>query len=98
MHTLTMTEQFPAPVDRVFGAWSSANEVSRWFAPGEMHVPEAEVDCDEIDQILESYRAQSRWTQSGFEGVITSREHLLSQSGLLLPRSSQMRATKDCMA
>ena len=45
MHTLTMTEQFPASVDRVFGAWSSANEVSRWFAPGDMHVPEAEVDC-----------------------------------------------------
>ena len=45
MHTLTMTEQFPASIDRVFGAWSSANEVSRWFAPGDMQVPEAEVDC-----------------------------------------------------
>lgn len=45
MHKLTMTEQFPASVDRVFGAWCSAAEVSRWFAPGDMRVPEADVDC-----------------------------------------------------
>ncbi len=45
MHTLTLTEQFSASVERVFGAWSSANEVSRWFAPGDMQVPEADVDC-----------------------------------------------------
>ena len=45
MHTLTLTEQFPASVDRVFGAWSRAEEVRRWFAPGDMHVPEADVDC-----------------------------------------------------
>lgn len=45
MQTLTMTERFPAPVDRVFSAWSSATEVSRWFAPGDMHVPQADVDC-----------------------------------------------------
>jgi len=44
MHTLTMTEQFAAPLERVYRAWSSADEIERWFAPGAMRVPEAEVD------------------------------------------------------
>ena len=44
MHTLTLTERFAAPVERVFDAWSSSTEVSRWFAPGDMRVPEANID------------------------------------------------------
>ena len=45
MHTLTLTKRLAAPIDRVFGAWTKAEEVRRWFAPGDMHVPEASVDC-----------------------------------------------------
>ena len=44
MPRLTITERFLAPVERVFGAWASAEQVGRWFALGDMHVPEAEVD------------------------------------------------------
>lgn len=44
MHTLTLTEHFAAPVDRVYGAWTSSTQISRWFAPGDMRVPEAKVD------------------------------------------------------
>jgi len=43
-HTLTLTERFAAPVDRVFRAFSSSEQVSRWFAPGDMRVPDATVD------------------------------------------------------
>lgn len=43
--TLTLTERFAAPVDRVFGAWSDSEQVSRWFAPGDMRVPDASIDC-----------------------------------------------------
>jgi len=44
MHTLTMEERFSAPVERVFDAWASSEAVARWFAPGDMRVPEADVD------------------------------------------------------
>lgn len=44
MHTLTLTERFAAPVDRVFRAWSDSEQVSRWFAPGDMRVPDASID------------------------------------------------------
>lgn len=44
MHTLTLTERFAAPVERVFDAWTSVAEVTRWFAPRDMRVPEAAID------------------------------------------------------
>lgn len=44
MHHLSITRQFNMSVDALFAAWSSAEAVARWFAPGSMTVPEAEVD------------------------------------------------------
>ena len=35
---------FPAPRERVFQAWSSAEHMKRWFCPEGYSVPEAEVD------------------------------------------------------
>jgi uncharacterized protein YndB with AHSA1/START domain len=44
MAKLSMTERFPAARERVYAAWISAEQIRRWFAPGSMTVPEAEVD------------------------------------------------------
>jgi len=44
MYELTLNKRCKAPVARVFAAWSSPQQVQRWFAPGDMTVPEAEVD------------------------------------------------------
>lgn len=44
MHTLNLTETFAAPLSQVFSAWIDVDVIRRWFAPGDMHVPEAVVD------------------------------------------------------
>ena len=43
-HTLALTERFAAPLERVFEAWASSEAIRRWFAPGDMRVPEADID------------------------------------------------------
>jgi uncharacterized protein YndB with AHSA1/START domain len=44
MFELSLNKRCNAPVARVFAAWSSTEQVKRWFAPGDMTVPEASVD------------------------------------------------------
>lgn len=44
MFELTMNKHCKAPVERVFAAWSTADLVKRWFAPGDMNVAAAAVD------------------------------------------------------
>ena len=42
---LVITRTFNAPVERVYAAWTDAEQIKRWFAPGDMSVPEAEADA-----------------------------------------------------
>ncbi|MBB3167691.1 SRPBCC family protein [Simiduia aestuariiviva] len=42
MHTLEITETFEVPVATLFRAWTQAEQLARWFAPGTMTVPSAE--------------------------------------------------------
>jgi uncharacterized protein YndB with AHSA1/START domain len=44
MHELTINKRCKAAPSRIFAAWSSADMVKTWFAPGAMHVAEAQVD------------------------------------------------------
>lgn len=44
MFELTLNKRCNAPVERVFAAWSSVEQVKRWFAPGDMTVPDASID------------------------------------------------------
>lgn len=41
---LVMTRRFKAPVERVYAAWTDPEQMKRWFAPGDMSVPEASAD------------------------------------------------------
>ena len=45
MQPLVMTRRIDAPVARVFAAWCDPAVIQRWFAPGDMHVPEASADA-----------------------------------------------------
>lgn len=51
--------------------------------------PQAEATYDELDRMIQAYRDQSKWTEPGFKDVVATREDLLSQSGLLLPRDDR---------
>ncbi|WP_211461608.1 SRPBCC family protein [Collimonas silvisoli] len=44
MFELTMNKRCKGPVERVFAAWGTADQVKRWFAPGDMSVSQAEID------------------------------------------------------
>jgi uncharacterized protein YndB with AHSA1/START domain len=44
---LVVTRRFKAPVERVYAAWTDAEQMKRWFAPGDMTVPVAEADVRE---------------------------------------------------
>lgn len=41
---LIITRDYPISVQRAFAAWHQPAQLTRWFAPGEMTVPEAQVD------------------------------------------------------
>jgi uncharacterized protein YndB with AHSA1/START domain len=45
MQQLVMTRRIDLPVARVFAAWCDPLLIRRWFAPGDMHVPEAQADA-----------------------------------------------------
>ena len=42
--SLKLTRVLPASRERVFSLWTDPEELKKWFAPGEMTVPVAEVD------------------------------------------------------
>ena len=44
---LVVKRSFKAPVERVYAAWTDAEQIKRWFAPGDMTVPLAEADVRE---------------------------------------------------
>ncbi len=41
---LVIKRKFKAPVERVYAAWTDAEQMKRWFAPGDMSVPTAQAD------------------------------------------------------
>lgn len=44
MFELNLEQEFNAPIDKVFAAWTDPAIIKTWFAPGEMTVPEATAD------------------------------------------------------
>lgn len=47
MHQLNITRQFALSVEQLFNAWRDPNKVRQWFAPGELVVPELNIDFRE---------------------------------------------------
>ncbi len=57
---LVLVRTFNAPIERVYAAWTDAEQMKRWFAPGDMSVPQAEADVREGGR----YRVQMQETGS----------------------------------
>ncbi|MBL4772810.1 MAG: SRPBCC domain-containing protein [Alcanivoracaceae bacterium] len=47
MYKLSMKKEFNTPVSKLFDAWCQEEIVKQWFAPGEMTIPEANIDMRE---------------------------------------------------
>ncbi|TQV85081.1 SRPBCC family protein [Aliikangiella coralliicola] len=47
MFELTINRKFSTSVNQLFEAWKNPEVMQRWFAPGDMSVPEASVDFRE---------------------------------------------------
>jgi uncharacterized protein YndB with AHSA1/START domain len=44
VYELSLNKRCKAPVERIFAAWSTPEQMQRWFAPGDMKVAEASAD------------------------------------------------------
>ena len=44
MYELTLNKRLNLPVTRAFSAWREPGVMQKWFAPGDMTVPEADID------------------------------------------------------
>jgi uncharacterized protein YndB with AHSA1/START domain len=42
--SLVISRTYPAPVERVFRAWTDANQLGQWFAPSDDYTTKATVD------------------------------------------------------
>ena len=47
MFELTINRQFNVSVEQLFNAWCNPKLIQKWFAPGNMTVPEATADVRE---------------------------------------------------
>jgi uncharacterized protein YndB with AHSA1/START domain len=56
-HNMAITRHFDAPVQRVWKAWSDANEVKRWWGPHGFTAPVCEMDFREGGTTLVCMRA-----------------------------------------
>ncbi len=70
---LVISRTLPATRDVVFGAWSSADQVKRWFCPAGYSVPQAKVDLrvgGAFDVCMRSPEGLDHWTRGAFVEVV----------------------------
>lgn len=65
--SLNLTQEFPAPVDRVWQAWTTPESVRHWYAPGAFTIPEIEMDV----RVGGEYRIVMHNTQTDASQTLT---------------------------
>jgi len=66
MFELTIERNFNVPVERLFSAWCEPELIQKWFAPGNMSVPEAKADVREGG----SYRIVMHDSDNGSDHIV----------------------------
>ena len=70
---LRVSRLFTAPPETVFGAWSSADHIKRWFCPDGYSVPEATVEMrvgGRFEVCMRSPEDVEHWTKGTFTEVV----------------------------
>jgi uncharacterized protein YndB with AHSA1/START domain len=70
---LVVSRLFPAPRERVFQAWSSAEHLRRWFCPAGYSVPEAVVEFrvgGAFDICMRSPEGVDHWTRGRYTEIV----------------------------
>jgi uncharacterized protein YndB with AHSA1/START domain len=70
---LRLSRVFPAPRDVVFGAWSSADQVKRWFCPETFTIPQAEVEMrvgGPFELSMRSPAGEEHWIRGRFVELV----------------------------
>jgi uncharacterized protein YndB with AHSA1/START domain len=72
-HELNVSRVFAAPRERVFAAWSTADNVKNWFCPQMFTVPEAHVDFRPggvFEVCMRAPDGTDHWTRGHFVEII----------------------------
>ena len=84
---LRVSRTFPAPRERVFTAWSTAEHVKAWFSPATFTVPDARVEMrvgGPFEVCMRSPTGQESWTKGTFTEV-TPHDRLVIEMNVSTP-------------
>ena len=70
-HDMVLTREFDAPIERVWDAWTSSEQVRRWWGPTGFAAPVAEMDVREGGQSLVCMRAPAGFGGQDFYNTWT---------------------------
>ncbi|MDO5866248.1 MULTISPECIES: SRPBCC domain-containing protein [Paenarthrobacter] len=86
-HTLTLTRDFDAPREQVFGAWMEPDQLTKWFGPVDVDAPREKIVVEPkvggIWQVVMVWTDENGRQEAPIEAVITE----LDAPGLLVAKA-----------
>jgi uncharacterized protein YndB with AHSA1/START domain len=74
-HQVEISRVFPAPAAKVFGAWTSAEQVKHWFSPHGFTVPQARVEArvgGAFEVCMRAPDGTEHWTRGRFVEIVAN--------------------------
>lgn len=81
MHSLTINRIFDLPTEKLFNAWLKPEVLQRWFAPGSMTVPSADVEPVEGGHyriVMENENAEQFIVSGQYQSILPHSELIFS--------------------
>jgi uncharacterized protein YndB with AHSA1/START domain len=92
---LVVSRVFPAPRERVFQAWSSAEHLRHWFCPAGYSVPEARVEFrvgGAFDICMRSPEGVDHWTRGRYTEIVPHTRLVIDMHAVAEPDRRLFRA------